>query len=55
MSEEKNVVDSGEILKVLVKQGAFKAAKEYVDFLEKKETAPRMIPPVEPIVPTAET
>jgi len=46
MSEEKNVVDSGEILKVLVKQGAFKAAKEYVEFLE-TEAAPRLtrIPP----------
>ena len=33
MSEE---VDSGEILKTLVKQGAFAAAREYVDFLESK-------------------
>jgi len=46
VSEEK-VVDSGEILKTLVKQGAFKAAREYVDFLEKKETTPRITPPVE--------
>ena len=38
MSEEK-VVDSGEILKTLVKQGAFKAAREYVVFLENEADA----------------
>ncbi len=50
MSEEK--VDSGEILKTLVKQGAFKAAKEYVMFLE-NET--KKAPEEAPIVPTDET
>ena len=35
LSEEKEV-DEGEILKALVKQGAFNAARAYVDFLEKK-------------------
>ena len=35
MSEEKEL-DEGEILKALVRQGAFDAARAYVDFLEKK-------------------
>jgi len=35
LSEEKEV-DEGEILKALVKQGAFNAARAYVDFLEEK-------------------
>jgi len=48
MSEEKPV-DSGEILKTLVKQGAFKAAREYVDFLENKTK------PVQGPVTVAET
>jgi len=50
MSEEKAEVDSGEILKTLVKQGAFKAAKEYVEFLESdaaKKAASKVAPPVE--------
>ena len=38
MSETKEV-DSGEILKTLVKQGAFKAAREYVVFLENEADA----------------
>jgi len=44
LSEAKKI-DEGAILKALVKQGAFSAAKEYVDFLEKKalprENSPR--------------
>ncbi|GAH76983.1 unnamed protein product [marine sediment metagenome] len=47
MSEEKKEVDSGEILKTLVKQGAFAAAREYVDFLEAQKQpvqAPMMGP-----------
>lgn len=46
MSETKEV-DSGEILKTLVKQGAFKAAKEYVEFLENK-AAPKTGPTYNP-------
>ena len=34
MSEKE--LDEGEILKALVRQGAFDAARAYVDFLEKK-------------------
>jgi len=55
MSEEK-MVDSGEILKTLVKQGAFKAAKEYVEFLETKAGSKltRIPPhPGTPVEPTA--
>jgi len=33
---EKKELDEGEILKALVKQGAFNAARAYVDFLEKR-------------------
>lgn len=33
---EKRELDEGEILKALVRQGAFDAARAYVDFLEKK-------------------
>ena len=52
MSEEKPV-DSGEILKTLVKQGAFAAAKEYVVFLE--EEAKNKTAPTQGSVPVAET